>query len=53
MANLHFTRLPLVGHLEKCHIENIHPENNHGQPPLYLAAISGHLGKMSNEKYQP
>ena len=38
MANLHFTWLPLVVIWEKCQMKNINPENNHGQPPLHLAA---------------
>ena len=35
------------GHLEKSQMENVSPENNHVEPPLHFAAISGHL-KMEN-----
>ena len=49
MANLHFTRLPLVGHLGKCQIENINPEKNHGQSPLHSTAISGPLENSNPE----
>ena len=53
MANLHSTWLPFVVIWEKCQMKNINPENNHGQPPLHSAAISGTFGKMSYRKYTP
>ena len=49
MANVHFTWLPLVVIWEKCQMEDINPENNLGQPPLHLVAISGHLEKCHME----
>ena len=55
MANLHSTWLPLVVIWEKCQMKNINPENNHGQPPLHSADISGHSKKLqtSKEKKNP
>ena len=43
MVNLHFTQLLLAVILDKYGMENINPENNHGEPPLHSADICGNI----------